>query len=843
MVWRKLAWTALFGLSLQTSLAGRALAQSLSIEEQKPAPPPTPTPAPAPKPPAPPPVIVMPTAISTPLEYPAEGKGEASVALELTLTAAGDVTKAVALEGDEPFAARAVEAAQGWKFQPATRDGKPIAAKIRFLVRFVPPRDEADPGPEPETPATQTPLPPGTKPIPKPPAEPDYEIVVLGERAPIRHQLARTEISRMPGAFGDAFRAIEALPGVVPIVSGLPYFYVRGAPPGNVGYYFDGIPVPFLYHFAAGPSVFHPAFIDRVDLYPGAFPVRYGRYAGAIVAGEMAPPGYRFRGEWNVRLIDSGAMVEAPFASGRGSAMVGGRFSYTGLMISLIAPEVSVGYWDYQARVRYDLSPKDSVEVFGFGSGDYTSVTEETQTFDQQNGLQTKKETHDVVDIGFHRLDLRWDHRLDQGNWRNALMLGRDRTGFADGEVNVYDYMVGYRSEYWRQLEKKVRLRAGVDVLFESLKQEFNESTSNIDAEPVPGSGVMQPNPGGMPGAMMPNPLPPSQPPAQDFEEDTGSNQQDAERLGFNAARKDFSLGLYADLVWDVAPRLQITPGLRGDLFVSGSRAALSLDPRITAEYTLSKKLKLVHGLALVHQAPSFVGPVPGFKPSLEGGLQKAVQYSAGVNYELPWGFQSSVALFQSAFFNMTDLISLIQLEQTANRRTNGGDGVSNDSDINNFRTDGQAYGLELMVRRSLSRRLGGFLSYTLSRSQRFSGRVSGPATTDRTHVLNVAASYDLGRNWRLGGRVMTYTGVPAEVAYLEAARHPPRTPAFWRLDFKLEKRWYIKRPDRWWGLNIEVLNTTLNKEQLTGSCNAFDCVYEEIGPVTVPSIAFEGAY
>ncbi|HEX2877055.1 MAG TPA: TonB-dependent receptor [Polyangiaceae bacterium] len=855
MAWRKLGGlgrvgvrapartlAALLGLSLQVgqaSLAGRAVAQSLSIEE-KPQPPEAPTPAPAPKPsvPAPAPVIVMPTASSTPLEYPADGRGEASVALELTLTAAGDVTKAVALEGDEPFASRAVEAAKTWKFQPATRDGKPIAAKIRYLVRFVPPRDEVEPEPEaPATPAT-----PGSQAASKPRAEPEpYEIVVVGERAPIRHQLARTEISRMPGAFGDAFRAIEALPGVVPIVSGLPYFYVRGAPPGNVGYYFDGIPVPFLYHFAAGPSVFHPAFIDRVDLYPGAFPVRYGRFAGAIVAGEMAPPGYRFRGEWNVRLVDSGAMVEAPFAGGRGSAMVGGRFSYTGLMISLIAPEVSVGYWDYQARVRYDLSPKDSVEVFGFGSGDYTTVTEKVTVFDAQGRTSTKDVTHDAVDIGFHRLDLRWDHRLDQGNWRNALMVGRDRTGLADGEINVYNYMVGYRSEYWRQLETKVRLRAGADVLFESLKQEFKDGTPDSgEVTSAPDPGVMQPNGGEMmPGSMMPTPIPPEgQPPGS-----SSSNQEDAERLGFNSARKDFSLGLYADLVWDVAPRLQITPGLRGDLFVSGSRAALSLDPRITAEYTLSKKLKLVHGLALVHQAPSFVGPVPGFKPSLEGGLQKAVQYSAGVNYELPWGFQSSVALFQSAFFNMTDLISLIQLEQTANRGVNGGDGVSSDSDINNFRTDGQAYGLELMVRRSLSRRLGGFLSYTLSRSQRFSGRVSGPATTDRNHVLNVAASYDLGRNWRLGGRVLFYTGVPAEVAYLEAARHPPRTPPFWRLDFKLEKRWYIKRPDRWWGLNIEVLNTTLNKEQLTGSCNAFDCVYEEIGPVTVPSIAFEGAY
>jgi TonB family protein len=779
----------------------------------------------------------MPTALSTPLEYPldAGAQGEASVALELTLSAQGDVTLAVAIEGDEPFASRAVAAAKSWKFQPATRDGKPIAAKIRYLVRFVPPRDEAvaEPEPEPAPPAGDAGKPGATKP-PPPKAEPTYEIVVVGERAPIRHELARTEISRIPGAFGDAFRAIEALPGVVPIVSGLPYFYVRGAPPGNVGYFFDGIPVPFLYHFAAGPSVFHPAFVDRVDLYPGAYPVRYGRFAGAIVAGEMAPPGYRMRGEWNVRIIDSGAMAEAPFADGRGSVMLGGRFSYTGLVLSLIVPEVSVGYWDYQARARYDLNSHDSVEVFGFGSGDYTTFTEDETVFDDQGREQTKKVEHTAVDINFHRLDLRWDHRLDQGNWRNALMLGRDRTGFADGQVNVYNYMVGLRSEYWKQLDKSLRLRAGGDALFEGLKQEFNdESNREIaptggSAEPVPPDGMLPP------GAMMPIEMPPGEVPRED-----DSDQEDAERLGFNRSRKDFSLGVYADLVWDVAPKLQIIPGLRADLYVSGSQAAVGLDPRITAEYTLTKKLKVVHGLALVHQAPSFVAAVPGFKPSLSGGLQQALQYSAGANYELPAGFSSSVAVFQSAFFNMTDLISLIQLEQTANSGRND----NRDDDFNNFRTDGHAYGLEVMVRRSLSRKLGGFVTYTLSRSRRFTGRVSGPATTDRTHVLNVAASYDLGRNWRLGGRVLFYTGIPAEVAYIEAARHPPRTPAFWRLDFKIEKRWYIRRPDRWWGVNLEVLNTTLNKEQLTGSCNAYSCKYEEIGPVTVPSIAFEGAF
>jgi hypothetical protein len=77
----------------------------------------------------------------------------------------------------------------------------------------------------------------------------------------------------------------------------------------------------------------------------------------------------------------------------------------------------------------------------------------------------------------------------------------------------------------------------------------------------------------------------------------------------------------------------------------------------------------------------------------------------------------------------------------------------------------------------------------------------------------------------------------------IHAAQAPPRTPPFWRLDFKLQKRWYIKSPDAWWGVVLEVLNTTLNKEVLSGDCIGSACTFQSIGPVTVPSIGAEGAF
>ncbi|HTJ82972.1 MAG TPA: hypothetical protein VL400_14730, partial [Polyangiaceae bacterium] len=68
---------------------------------------------------------------------------------------------------------------------------------------------------------------------PEPPPSSPLDVTVAGvKKPPSVSSLTRAEVRALPGAFGDPFRAIEILPGVTPIVSGLPFFYVRGAPPG-----------------------------------------------------------------------------------------------------------------------------------------------------------------------------------------------------------------------------------------------------------------------------------------------------------------------------------------------------------------------------------------------------------------------------------------------------------------------------------------------------------------------------------------------------------------------------------------------------------------------------------
>jgi len=428
---------------------------------------------------------------------------------------------------------------------------------------------------------------------------------VVGQRAdPSRTvALSRQEVRQIPGAFGDPFRAIEAMPGVTPIVSGLPYFFIRGAPPGNAGYFLDGVRVPLLFHIGVGPSVVHPALIDHVDLYSGGYPARFGRYTGGIIAGETSAPSLDLHGEYNVRAFDAGGLVETPLDEGRGSLLVGGRYAYTALLFSQFSPQNTLDYWDYQARATYDVTPQDRLGVFAFGSYDYLAE-------DTPSGRLTLFQTQ------FHRVDLRYDRVLPRGKLRTAFTLGKDFSTVQQ-ERELQSTLTSARTELEQHVADGVLLRAGTDLTLESFDVEL---------------GALELSP---------------------------SQQRIAEVF---ASRTDVAVGAHADVVLAIGPRLTLTPGLRADLFGSRGISRWGVDPRLALRAQVSSRLALLTSFGAVHQGPSFVLPVPGFQPTgLSRGLQSALQHSFGAELSLGDGMLASATVFQNAFFDMTDPLGSLE--------------------------------------------------------------------------------------------------------------------------------------------------------------------------------------
>jgi hypothetical protein len=124
------------------------------------------------------------------------------------------------------------------------------------------------------------------------------------------------------GTGGDPIRVIESLPGVSQIVWPFALYAIRGANPGNTGFFLDGMRVPALFHFALGPSIVHPYLIDRLSFYPGGYPARLGGYvSGAVAVETAAPPNDTTRLSADVRLYDAG-VATAPWDGGRGTVAV-----------------------------------------------------------------------------------------------------------------------------------------------------------------------------------------------------------------------------------------------------------------------------------------------------------------------------------------------------------------------------------------------------------------------------------------------------------------------------------------------------------------------------------------
>jgi hypothetical protein len=766
--------------------------------------------------------VTAPKLLSAPeVPYPDFAQGDAVVQYRVTVNADGSVRSAVASEAREPFASAGEAAVRGFRFEPATRNGRPVAAIITLEVSFHEPVRE----PEVEAPTPPTATDAAAR-APTPPRQP-REVLVLGERPePSRSaSLTRNEVRQIPGTFGDPFRAIEAMPGVTPLVSGLPFFFVRGAPPGNVGYFLDGVQLPLLFHVGAGPSVVHPGIIERVDLFPGGYPARYGRFAGGIVSGETAAPRARVNGEYNVRVFDAGALLEVPFAEGRGSALLAGRYSYAALLLSLLSPDIALSYWDYQARLGYDITKRDRLSAFVFGSYDFL-------------GQKSAGSTLTLFGTEFHRVDLRHDHALTRGgNLRTAFTLGIDRSETQEGRF-VRSRSAGARSELDLPLSTKVRLRAGTQLTLARYDIELGPSDLSSTVTRI--------------ASLFP-------------------------------ARTDTAAGVRADLVWQVLPNLDVTPGVRVDLFGSEGQSALGVDPRLALRLALSQRLRLNAAIGVAHQPPAFVVPLPGFQPGgLRGGLQRALQESFGIQADLGNATTASATVFQNAFFDMSDPLGATEprvggcpagafpedtlagdrLTQamtpppcrerfppgTLGPDNSGGGGQASTGGGNSarvlqafeVRTLGHAYGLELYLKRSLTSKLGGFLSYTLSRSTRSYGNRSYIATFDRTHVANAALAYDLGKNFRVGGRVMFYTGLPQ--APTPEAPDGGRLPAFFRLDLRLEKRWRLG-DTAWISAVAEWLNATLSKEAISTRCTLAGCEAMTVGPITIPSLGVEGGF
>jgi hypothetical protein len=239
---------------------------------------------------------------------------------------------------------------------------------------------------------------------------------VRGRRAQVgcRADLAGRGIKYIPGTQGDTLKAVQNLPGDArPTASACCGVGIIA----DTRVYIDGVSIPTLYHFGGLRSTVNNEMVDAL-IRAGGYKADHGLGLGGIIDVQTRRPRTDgFHGYAQFDLLDGSAMLEGPltknlsFAAAVRRSWVDKTLPY----FTSSSLQLSPAYWDYQARLSYRATTRDTVDLLLLGSDDRLNVIA------QSSGMS---DTTAASHVYFHRAILGWTRRLQGGGaftWTSSV--------------------------------------------------------------------------------------------------------------------------------------------------------------------------------------------------------------------------------------------------------------------------------------------------------------------------------------------------------------------------------------------------------------------------------------
>lgn len=809
-------------------------------------------------------------------EYPAEAQGQGlsgTVLLLLDVDATGAVTAVTVKESaGHGFDEAAIAAAKKLVFDPATRDGTPIPARIPYKMTFtwkapapkkgafratvrVAGPDVALAGAKVDVVGSDGVLHSvltgidGVAEVPEldagdyrvtiaadgfvgtvvdekivagsrvdvtyrmaaKPAPGSNDIVVVGKKPPREvtvHTLEQRELARIPGTNGDALKSVQSLPGVGR-ASGLSgALIVRGAAPQDTLVFFDGVPIPIIYHFGGLSSVVPTEMLERLDFRPGNFSARYGRAMGGIVEVARQPAGStdgKLHALAQADFIDARMVARGPIPGLDGwSFVVGGRRSYVDVWLApLLSARGGIStaprYWDWQAFVERKWE-KARFSIGIYGSDDALAIFRDTIN------TRNPASSGDIgLHTGFGRVQAAFDADLSKTiHFRNVAAYGWNVRSFQSGQttIDVTERPFVDRGELSIKLAKGYFLHVGADVLYTSSHSSLTVPESRGPGLPTAGAAPLV--------------------------------SEDLERGWFYPA-------VYTELELQLTKRLRIVDSFRLDY--SSNSQKLDASPRVSFRYDLvpgERRTTVKGGWGVFVQPPqpnetSDVFGTPGLLSNRSVHTSLGVEQTLGRNFELSLeGFHKSIDR------------RVVRLPAS--------DGGSRYANIGL----GRVIGAETLIRYKPDARFFGWIAYTLLRSelQDAPDEAVYLSRYDQTHILTILGSYRLGGGWELGARFRLVSGnvytpclsgvqdaVTGSYACVPATtRNDERLPTYHQIDLRLDRHWYFAQ----WQLSAYLdLYNAYNRQNAEGISYNFDYSQKiyQTGLPLVPSLGVRGEF
>jgi TonB family protein len=643
-----------------------------------------------------------------------------------------------------------------------------------------------------------------------------YETVVRGKRRKTvvtRVTLRQKELTTVPGTFGDPVRVVENLPGVarIPYVGGA--LMIRGAPPNDSGVFLDGIRIPQIYHFLGGPSVLNPEFLDRIDYYPGNPDSRYGRLiAGVVDVSTRNTFTKQWGGAADINLLNTALFLKAPLTD-KISVAGAVRRSYVDAVLAAVlaasgedATTVVPVYYDYQARMDVDLAGDDQLYVLFFGSDDQLAIASNDPEADTSLNLETQ--------ITFHRVLAGWRWQINDklsSNFRPSFGIDHVNFGAGDISAKITTLSLNLRHDLELKLTKRVTLRFGLDG--EWAREELEAEIPVLADYRNPGGGRNN-----------------------TFSDSTEPVILKHWRTG---------IGAYVDAIVDLTDKLQVVPGVRGELYTYFGSERLALDPRLLVRYKLLPKTTLKAAAGLYSKSPDPNESNDTFgRPELH--LEHAAHFSIGAEQQILPALSLDAQLYYIRRYGIA--IPTKRLRYSA-------EGVEPLRFLNAGL--GNSYGLEMILKHNVTRHFYGWLAYTLSRSNRQDEEDGEFERTpfDQTHILTLVGSFRLGVGWEVGARFRLVSGRPetpilggvydsdiGRYLQIQGESNSVERQLFHQLDFRVEKTWIFKLWRFSAYLDVQNVYNAENPE-----ATLWDYRFKESGPLPglpiLPSLGLKGSF
>lgn len=574
----------------------------------------------------------------------------------------------------------------------------------------------------------------------------------------------------------DPFRAVQALPGVATGDDFRSEFSVRGSDFRHLGLSIEGVASRWLVHTVRGVddtgsiSLLNGDVLEQITLLSGVYPQRFGNRTGAWMESDIRE-GSRDARAVRVSLSGTGAslVMESPIGRRRrGAWLVSVRQSYLDWLLRHITDENGIvfGFSDLQAKGVYDLTDRHRIDVTLVAGR--SKLTEESAS----PGPNT----------------------LRDGRSRTALLTGRLRSTV--GETMVFDQRLAviggdfHNHGFFEQVLGSGRVSEAsyqLGVSWSPSSRLLMDAGGRVVRESMRADRVQY---GLLPG------LPDT------FERSRSRFTGTAWRASAQAGAR-----------WTGPGGVGLHPGV---LFMRHQLTGeTNVAPWLVANWPLTSRIGLRGGAGASQQAPE-VEHVLGPNGRRDLQSESARQFDLGLEATLGKGATLTVSGYAR---HERDFL---RLEGVEPRMVSGQVVLPPLAARFQNALSGDARGVEFVVRRSATRGLSGWASYTFG-LLRYHDHITNEAfwgDFDQRHALSlyglyplsprtsVSAKFRMGSNFPLAG----YFDSRDDTLFVGERRNTVRLPAYARLDLRANRTFnYSKRRLT---LFVEVLNV-LNRTNL----------------------------